>query len=88
MCVIFIFKDHDTDNGFDQCVNVIGKIVYAGDIWKTFCDLFLSLVWNFTQKNESILRSKLPVIENSALLQQMTCQAAGDTERVLVDLFC
>lgn len=32
MCVIFIFKDHDTDNGFDQCVNVIGKIVYAGDI--------------------------------------------------------
>ena len=32
MCVIFIFKGHDTDNGFDQCVNVIGKIVYAGDI--------------------------------------------------------
>ena len=32
MRVILIFKAHATDNGFDQCVNVIGKIVYAGDI--------------------------------------------------------
>lgn len=56
---------------------IFEKLVICFCLW---CEISL-------KKNESILRSKLPVIGSSALSHQRACQAAGDTERAPVDLF-